>query len=129
MHDPVTQHHHIATLAEARATCVDAPREWRIRVVEDFDHQLSRNDFYRLLGEQWTSFGHLRWHARFLREHLRAATEEDILAMMTAEEAQLLQTLPMTFTVYRGCYHHNVEGFSWCFDREAAALYPYEPEF
>jgi len=128
MYEPSIEALSSAALIEARAQCEAAPRDRRLKLVEHLALELNRDDFYRLLGEQWSAFSHLRWHAQFLRDQLRSATEEDLLAMMTTHEAQLRDALPTHFIIYRGCFHQNVEGLSWCIDRRVAAQYPYTPE-
>lgn len=128
MYEPSTHDLGIATLTEAREHCEAASQDRKLKLVEHFALELNRGDFYRLLGEQWSAFSHLRWHAQFLRDQLRRATEEDLLAMMTTHEAQLRDALPKHFIIYRGCFHQNVEGLSWCIDRRVAAQYPYTPE-
>lgn len=49
------------------------------------------------------------------RKHMRAALDEDA--------AELFDSLPERVTIYRGCCHSRVQGFSWTTDIELAKFF------
>ncbi|MDE2137929.1 MAG: hypothetical protein KGJ68_10875 [Gammaproteobacteria bacterium] len=85
---------------------------------------VSRPDWFRLLGSEWSVCDSV-WSARgVIRSMLLEASREELDLMMEPEERAALALLPERFTVYRGCYAVNRAGLSWSTDRSIAERFP-----
>ena len=72
-----------------------------------------------LLGKEWSGCDtYPKSMRRILRKLPRPA-----LDAMTLEERHFLSRLPEVVDVWRGCYEHNRNGFSWTIKRETAATF------
>lgn len=110
------------SLEEAKQASMLASSFTRIRTV--VLSPVSRADWFRLLGSEWSICDSI-WSARgVIRSDLREASREQLDLMMTDEERAALAQLPERFTVYRGCYAINRAGLSWSTDRKVAESFP-----
>ena len=71
---------------------------------------------FALLGEEWSGCDFFPPIMRTLIDALPCPT----LDAMTPDEQSYLTALPDIVEVWRGCYQHNRNGFSWTIDRETA---------
>jgi hypothetical protein len=110
------------TLDEARRASMLADSYSRIATV--VLAPLSRSDWFRLLGSEWTDCDSI-WTARaMIRAELRDAGRDELDSMMTEVERTALAQLPARFTIYRGCYAINRAGLSWSLERSIAEGFP-----
>jgi hypothetical protein len=114
----------IHTLASARAACLFRSSYDRLQLVLEYRRHLSGLDWWRLFGNQWSSCDNIFEYREGIRDLLRAASREQLDAMMTDEELRQLAALPNPLSVYRGCYDLNANGLSWSTDRDVAAKFP-----
>lgn len=82
------------------------------------------NQWFRLLGQEWSSCDNLWEWSDVLRWKLQIANRRQLNLMMTPEDRAQLQALPETLTVWRGCHEVNVNGLSWSLDRSVAERFP-----
>lgn len=81
-------------------------------------------DWWRLLGDQWSTCDNIARYRLILGRGWRAADRALLDAMMTPNELRLHATMPATLIVYRGCYEVNKVGLSWTLDRRIAERFP-----
>lgn len=86
--------------------------------------QMSVPDWWRLLGEWWSSCDNIFAHKDRLRAYLLKANGSNLRAMMSSHERRAVGYLPPVVTVYRGCYAVNRDGLSWTLSREVAVRFP-----
>jgi len=114
------------TLKKATRFCSDARPDQVLGAVLDLQGNLpSRAEHFQLLGAVWPRADTVWRQATHLHSVLTKATEEHLLCMMTSEEQLFREGLPDEFDVYRGCYHHNIQGLTWSLVRDLAMEYPY----
>ncbi|MFO1311777.1 MAG: hypothetical protein U1F41_06870 [Burkholderiales bacterium] len=86
-----------------------------------------RRDFWKLLGEEWDGCDNIQRHRRKFARLLRESNPGSMWPIqdaMAADEIELLAALPPAVKVWRGCYDHNIDGFSWTLDRSIAEAFP-----
>src|SRR4051794_24579448 len=74
----------------------------------------------QLLGEEWSGCDRYPDLMRTLLLNLPCPG----LEIMTEEEGHYLRKLPRRIRVWRGCYDHNRNGFSWTQNRGVAEQFP-----
>ncbi len=77
-------------------------------------------DWIKLLGKAWTVCD---TYPKAMRSVLLCLSHPADAAM-TDDERKLLAGLPDVVEIWRGCYDHNRDGFSWATDRTVAARFP-----
>ena len=87
------------------------------------------DDWLRLLGEEWQCCDNISQNIEgLLNESPFCDLLDDPLEhrhlMMTEQENALLQALPESVVVYRGCYQSNKWGWCWTLDRSVAEKFP-----
>ncbi len=85
--------------------------------------KLRYQDWLRLLGEYWSSFGSVTCYTERLREIL--PTVGPVRTMMTVEENAAYDALPIMVTIYRGCDAGSKLGPCWSLNREVANRFPF----
>ena len=86
-------------------------------------HRLSRTDFLRLLGENWTGCDNIGIHQERLAILVPDGPSRE---MMTAEEWTASEQLPDIVAIYRGAGRGvNERGLSWSIDRAVAESFPF----
>lgn len=80
-----------------------------------------RKDCFLALGEGWSGCDDIVGSSAMLVQIFSDASRGELDLLMTSEERDALAALPMSVTIYRGCFHDNKRGLSWSLDRDIAA--------
>ncbi len=130
---PATDLWDTLSLADAREAVRFSNSYNRLETVIELAGLMEPADWLTLLGAEWsvcddiakhstdagaplwdTPFEDLAWSPLRWRHHMRAA-----------DEVAVLDALPATVIVYRGCYAFNKRGFSWTLDKATAERFPF----
>jgi hypothetical protein len=119
----------------------EPPNEWALYLphLSDFDRYLQfvtkeiyRQDpeYFRIIGQIWTSFETLGQTSSFLEMMLglepfqsSQPPSPNVVHLMTEVERQKLSQLPDEFTICRGHHPRLLNGISWTIDRNIALQY------
>lgn len=95
----------------------------RLPTILDLTDEMSRTDWLRLLGENWSVCDNIgRYKERLF---LALGNRRTHLQMMSERERAELAALPDEFPIYRGCDETNQDGICWSLERESAAKFPF----
>ena len=83
---------------------------------------MRRDDWLRLLGDEWDSCDIITPYKRRLGEYLPRVGP--VRQMMTSYERMMYDQLPDRLTVYRGCGPNNMNGLSWTLSMDVAVSFP-----
>lgn len=78
------------------------------------------DDWFRALGQVWSSCDNIAAHADYLRSMLMGADRELLDALMDEDDRAAYDQLPEVINVYRGCYDFNRDGLSWTLSKDVA---------
>lgn len=82
-------------------------------------------EWLRALGCEWEGCDNISAFKSQLSKALLAAQERGLLhLLMTEAERMVVENLPGSFTVYRGCYERNRDGLSWTLCKKTAQAFP-----
>ena len=100
------------------------PKDTRLRL-GGTAQRLSRPDFFRLLGEEWSSCDNISAYADVLdlTFRIQSPNRKELNRMMTPEELEQWKSLPDPIRAYRGCSSLNREGFCFTLDRQMAVRF------
>ena len=94
------------------------------------EHQpFTRGKYFRewltALGSEWADSDNVSAFKSELSKALLAAQERGLChLLMTEAERMVVEHLPDSFTVYRGCYERNRDGLSWTLCKKTAQAFP-----
>lgn len=88
-----------------------------------FHKVLSRNDWFKRAGEEWSGCDNIGLYRLRFARILRGANRAELDLMMDAGERATLTALPEMLTVYRGCYEFNRIGLSWTLSEDVARAF------
>ena len=112
------------TLEEAMENLRLSGSHTRIPAILDLFGLVDIDEWYRLLGENWSSCDYVSLHGRALKARLGVVGP--LRAMMTPEENAAYDALPNVVTIYRGCDGFRpIRGMSWSLDWDIANLFPF----
>lgn len=94
------------------------------RALESLAPHMDRSEWWKLFGKSWSSCDDAAHIRDYLGDQLTEATLDDLRLAMSKDELAVLDELPNSVTVYRGCYEHNADGLSWSLSRDIAASFP-----
>lgn len=106
---------------------VDKP--YRILALHAVHTEIFAENFWHLFHHWWTTVENPSEYIKYIEEmlcHNTAGLQQDLhfdesrLNEMHEEDLKAYNSLPDTFTVYRGCHGFNEDGVSWSLDREVA---------
>lgn len=99
-------------------------RPYRLQALEDYEHQLSDEDYWRIVADIWTDSENI-WqnHARWM-EIFEGVEEEDRAYLMDEGEMLFFDKMPDTLHVYRGYNRDDrADGLSWTLGRNQAEFF------
>lgn len=86
-------------------------------------------DWFRLLGEWWSSCDGMHRFRYTLAKILREASRQELDAMMDHEEMERFQKLPETIRAYRGCDLQDRDGLSFSLSYDMAQSFPFRHRY
>ena len=86
--------------------------------------KITHTQCLKTLGQIWESCDNIATYKTALCFLLPFDEDGPVKEMMSTAELKAYSALPEEFTVYRGCYEHNKDGFSWSLDRKLAQGFP-----
>ena len=95
----------------------------RLPAIFQLRSRMDEIDWWTLLGREWTTCDNVYQWKMDLDFAFSSATTGHLHAMMNEVEQQYLSLMEEEFTVFRGCYARNKDGYSWSTDREIALAY------
>jgi Mg2+ and Co2+ transporter CorA len=104
----------------------------RMQAVIDLYETMRIEEWFRVLGSQWTCCDNIAKHAEWLSEQFHMHPQAR-LNMMDEDTREAYDRLSDRLTIYRGCYEFNRDGMSWSLSPDIAAGFPamnryYHPE-
>lgn len=86
-------------------------------------------DWFRLLGEWWSSCDGMHRFRYTLAKILREASRQELDAMMDQEEMERFKELPETIRAYRGCDLQDRGGLSFSLSYDMAQSFPFRHRY
>jgi hypothetical protein len=115
------------TYEEARESAGSAGSFGRMERVLNCAYSMKREDWLRLLGEEWSGCDRIGRYRHELRAML--GTSGPIREMMTPEENAAYDKLPERVQCWRGCDASRLLGASWSLDKAVANSFPFRERF
>ena len=86
-------------------------------------------EWFRLLGEWWSSCDGMYRFRYALAKVLREATRQELDAMMDQDEMERFKELPETIRAYRGCDLQDRDGLSFSLSHDMAQSFPFRHRY
>jgi len=117
------------SLAEARNQIKFCNSYTRLPALIDLAMSVEFDDWLTLVGENWQDCDNIAQHIDKLCDLTPFGDVADQPSrsrhlLMNVRERGLLDALPESVIVYRGCYHGNKWGWCWTLDRCVAEKFP-----
>ena len=117
------------SLAEAREQIKFCNSYTRLPALIDLAMSVEFDDWLTLMGENWEDCDNIAQHIDELcvLTPFGDVADQPSLSrhlLMNARERELLDALPASVFVYRGCYHSNKWGWCWTLDKGVAEKFP-----
>lgn len=95
-------------------------RPYRLSAFKDIKHQLTDEDYWKLLSSIWTDTENSHQDLGTWKNLFKSKRNQRH-NLMTEEELKTMESLDDTVTIFRGCVENlNEDGLSWTLDRERA---------
>ena len=89
----------------------------------------ANEDWFRLLGEWWSSCDGMHRFRYALAKILQGATRRELDAIMDQEEMERFKELPETIRAYRGCDLQDRDGLSFSLSYDMAQSFPFRHRY
>ena len=89
----------------------------------------ANEDWFRLLGEWWSSCDGMHRFRYALAKILQGATRRELDAIMDQEEMERFKELPETIRAYRGCDLQDRDGLSFSLSHDMAQSFPFRHRY
>jgi len=111
------------TFDEANETLKFEDSYSRIIAIYHLYPKMDRQNWLRLLGDNWSSCDNISVFRLFFKDVL--GSKGPINEMMNEADQAAFDKLPEVLTVYRGCGKRNMIGASWSLDKAVAQKFPF----